>query len=534
MTDNYTYQYPSRRYMQFAGGGMVATSQPLAANAGLDAIKAGGNAIDAAIAAAAALTVVEPTSNGIGGDAFALVWIEAERRLYGLNASGAAPRAISIEAVRGRGHENMPKSGWIPVTTPGAPRGWADLAARFGKRTLAQNLQQAIDYARDGFPVSPIVAKYWGIGAAAYANRKTPEFAPWHNTFAPNGKTPAPGEIAKLLDHAATLAEIGKTNADSFYTGNIAKEIAKFAAEHGGFLTAEDLAAHENSWVEPISLNYRGYDIWEIPPNGQGIVALIALNALRGMDFTHRDDIKTHHAQIEAIKLAFAAAKNYVTDPAHMQIDPAEFLTDKYGEMIRAKINDRAQNPEIIKPTPGGTVYLAAADGEGNMVSYIQSNYMGFGSGIVIPGTGIAMQNRGADFSLDAAHANALAPGKRTYHTIIPAFVTQQNRAIASFGVMGGYMQPQGHVQMVMNMVDFGMNPQASLDAPRWQWMEGNNITIERAFPEHIAVGLSRLGHRVNVADSGSFGRGQIIRRTAEGVLCGGCEPRCDSAIACF
>jgi len=530
-----TYPYPSRRNVTYARGGMVATSQSLAAACGLDILRKRGNAIDAAIATAAALTVVEPTSNGIGSDSFALVWIESEKRLYGLNGSGKSPQNISIEAVRERGHETMPKQGWLPVTTPGTPAAWAELSARFGKLPLIEALAPAIGYARNGYPISPTLGRSWGGSAMAYAKREGAEYAPWLDTFARGGRAPKIGEMWSSPGHAATLEAIGKTCARDFYTGDIARQITDFAAKHGGFLTMDDLAAHESTWVDPISVNYRGYDVWEIPPNGQGIAALIALNILKAYDFTHRDDERTFHLQFEAMKLAFTAAKHFVTDPGHMQIDPQALLTEDYAQKLRAEISERAAEPKVMHPTPGGTVYLCAADDEGNMVSYIQSNYQGFGSGIVIPGTGIAMQNRGADFVLDPTHANALVGGKKTYHTIIPAFMTKQGQAIGPFGVMGGYMQPQGHVQMVMNTVDFGLNPQASLDAPRWQWQQGRKFTIESNFPAHIARRLTSLGHQISMELEGSsFGRGQIIWRNEHGVLAGGCEPRCDSAIASY
>ncbi|MCL2854783.1 MAG: gamma-glutamyltransferase family protein [Defluviitaleaceae bacterium] len=531
-----TYPHPSRRMVQYAQKGMVATSQPLAAQAGLDILKNGGNAIDAAIAAAATLTVVESTSNGIGGDVFALIWIEKERKLHGLNASGKAPMGITLEKMRDAGHDTMPKMGYAPVTVPGAPSAWADLSAKFGNLPLTDTLKPAINYARYGFPISPAVGYFWERAAVAYAKNQGAEFDGWQATFTKNGKAPQIGDIWKLEGHANTLEELSKTNAASFYTGALADEIATHAAKHGGYITKEDLVAHKNSWDAPISVNYRGYDVWEMPPNGQGIAALIALNTLKTWDFTHRDCELSLHRQFEAMKLAFAATKYHVTDPAHMQFDPADLLSETFAEKLRYQITDTAGEPLVHAPTPGGTVYLCAADGEGNMISFIQSNYMGFGSGIVVPGTGIALQNRGADFSLDPTHPNALSGGKKTLHTIIPGFMTKDGQAVGPFGVMGGYMQPQGHLQMVMNTVDFGLNPQASLDAPRWQWMEGKNFTIEHGFPMHIAQGLARRGHNISVAlDSGGFGRGQIIWRNSQnGVLIGGCEPRCDSSIACY
>ncbi|MCL2407499.1 MAG: gamma-glutamyltransferase family protein [Defluviitaleaceae bacterium] len=512
--------------------GMVATSHPLAAQAGLDVLKAGGNAVDAAVAAAACLTVVEPTSNGIGGDAFAIVWMNGE--MHGLNASGKSPAGISAQAVLDKGFAEMPKFGFLPVTVPGAPGAWAALSGRFGNLALSQSLSPAVGYARHGHPVAPVVAKYW---QGAYRSYKRlfdgPEFAAWFDTFAPNGNAPEVGEIWKSEGHANTLEEIGRTNAKSFYNGSLANEIAEFSAKYGGFLTKEDLESHVHEWVAPLSVNYRGYDVWELPPNGQGLVALIALNILKGYEFTHRDDVTGLHRQFEAMKLAFAAGKEFITDPSRLTISPNEYLTDAYADLFRSKITDTAAEPVAIAPNKGGTVYLCTGDKWGNMVSYIQSNYMGFGSGLVVPGTGIALQNRGCDFSLDLNHANVLVGGKRTYHTIIPGFMTKGGRAIGPFGVMGGYMQPQGHVQVVMNTVDYGLNPQAALDAPRWQWMQGRQFTVEHGFPQHVAKELARKGHQMQVAiDSGGFGRGQIIWRNEYGSYVGGTEPRCDGAVA--
>jgi gamma-glutamyltranspeptidase / glutathione hydrolase len=531
----HTYPYPSQRMATVARNGMVATSQPLAAQAGLDILKKGGNAIDAAIATAACLTVVEPTSNGIGGDAFALVWVKD--KLYGLNASGPSPQSISIEKVKELGHEKMPSHGWIPVTVPGAPSAWAELSNKFGRLPLTEVLQPAIDYARNGYPLTPILAKYWKGAYNAYKNRfQGEEYDEWFRVFAPDGKVPVAGEMWKSEDHANTLQEIAETNGESFYRGALADRIAEASEKAGAFLSKSDLENYHPEWVEPISVSYRGHEVWEIPPNGQGIVALMALNILKGYEFTHRDDVQGVHLQLEAMKQAFTDGKEYVTDPKTMQAKVADLLSEKYGEDARAKISDEARMPEPGQLPKGGTVYLSTADGEGNMVSFIQSNYMGFGSGVVVPGTGIGLQNRGHDFSLDPNHANALAPGKKTYHTIIPGFITKDGQAVGPFGVMGGYMQPQGHVQVAMNMIDYGMNPQTALDAPRWQWIEDKQIEVEHNFPNHIVKELAARGHQMKVAyDGGGFGRGQVIVRNPDtGVLTGGTEMRTDGAIACW
>jgi gamma-glutamyltranspeptidase / glutathione hydrolase len=531
----HTYPYASQRMATIARNGMVATSQPLAAQAGLDILKKGGNAIDAAIATAACLTVVEPTSNGIGGDAFALVWVKD--KLYGLNGSGPAPMGISIDKLKEQGHEKMPVQGWTPVTVPGVPSAWAKLSERFGRLPLTEVLQPAIDYARNGYPLSPILAKSWNRAYEIYKQRLSgPEFEEWFRVFAPNGKVPAVGEMWSSEDHANTLAEIAETKGESFYRGHLADQIDAASREFGGFLRKEDLAAYEAEWVDPISVNYKGYDVWEIPPNGQGLVALMALNILKNDQFTHREDVGTVHLQFEAMKQAFTDGKEYITDPAMMKTRVGDLLSDEYGRLCREKITDTAAMPEPGQLPKGGTVYLATADGEGNMVSFIQSNYMGFGSGVVVPGTGIGLQNRGHDFSLDHNHENSLQPGKKTYHTIIPGFMTKDGQAVGPFGVMGGYMQPQGHVQVAMNMIDFGLNPQAALDAPRWQWTEGKKFEVEHNFPNHLVGQLVRKGHQISVAhDSGGFGRGQVIVRNPEnGVLSGGTEHRTDGSIACY
>ena len=531
--------YPMPRNMQTARNGMVATSQPLAAQAGLTILQNGGNAIDAAIATAACLTVVEPTANGIGGDAFALVWTGG--KLHGLNSSGPAPAAISIDAVKALGHNEMPKMGWLTVTVPGAPAAWAALSKRFGKLPLSQCLAPAVNYARQGYPISPALGRGWAGAFSAFKHNCTgPEFAHWFETFAPQGRAPKIGELWASPNHAATLEEIAETHAESFYRGSLAKKIAEFSEKHGGFLRETDLASFSPEWVSPISVNYRGYDVWEMPPNSQGLVALLALNIMKGYDIPRglpgREDIEIFHKQFEAIKLAFACGKAVITDPAHMQVPVEDLLSGSFADTLRNQIQPTASMPTEILPPKGGTVYLAAADKDGNMVSFIQSNYLGFGSGVVIPGTGIAMQSRGMDFSLDPSHANCLKGGKRCYHTIIPGFLTKNDAPVGPFGVMGGYMQPQGHMQVVMNMVDFGLNPQAALDAPRWQWKDGKNFEVEHHFPRHIAQGLSGLGHNITVPlESTGFGRGQVILRDMDsGVLMGGTESRTDGAIAVY
>ncbi len=532
-------RYPSQRFPIYARGGMVNCSSPLASAAGLAVLCKGGNAMDAATAAAAALTVVEPTSNGIGSDAFALVWSEREQKLFGLNSSGPAPMLLSAERVREDGMDRdgkMPAHGWTPVTVPGAPMAWAELVRRFGRLTLAEDLAPAVHYAEDGYPCAPNLARLWNKAIGQYQKTLTgPVFEAWFKTFAPDGKSKEAGELIRLPDHAATLEEIGRTGAESFYRGAIAARIDAESRKYGGYLRYEDLAAYEARWVEPIRLNYRGYDVCEIPPNGQGIVALMALNILKEFEFPEKDAVETCHRQLEAIKMAFADAFRYVTDPADMELDWQRLLDPVYGAQRAREMGDRARVWSHGIPPKSGTVYLCCADGEGNMVSYIQSNYMGFGSGIVADGTGIALQNRGADFSLDPRDANFLKPGKRSYHTIIPGFLMKDGLPVGPFGVMGAYMQPQGHVQVVMNYVDFRLDPQQALDAPRWQWMRDGRIAVETRFDQGLARGLQRRGHELGYEiDTDLFGRGQMIVRLSNGTLVGGTESRTDSNIACF
>lgn len=530
--DAHKYRYPSRRNVVYGRKGMVATSQPLAAQAGLDILKKGGNAVDAAVAAAACLTVVEPTSNGIGGDAFTLVWFKG--RLYGLNASGPAPSAMPGAVIKHAENHGIPKYGWVPVTVPGAPSAWAALSERFGRLSLSEALAPAVNYAFEGYPVSPTVAKAWEKAYNIYSTELKEEvFRHWFETFAPKGRAPRAGELWSSPAHGRTLQAIGKTSAEAFYRGELMEKITGFAGSTGGYLSPKDFESYEPEWVEPVSINYRGYDVWEIPPNGHGIVALMALNILKGFDFSDREAPETCHRQLEAMKLAYADGLRYIADQRHMRVSITDLLSDGYASERRKSIGGIALDPAPGQPPKGGTVYLAAADAEGNMVSYIQSNYMGFGSGIVVPETGISLHNRGCNFSADPAHDNCIAPGKKPYHTIIPGFLTREGEAVGPFGVMGAFMQPQGHVQVIMNTVDFHMNPQDCLDAPRWQWLKGKDIEVEQNFSSAAVQELAGRGHNVKVnPEPESFGRGQIIWRDEQGVLAGGTEPRADGMIA--
>jgi gamma-glutamyltranspeptidase/glutathione hydrolase len=528
-----TNPYALSRQPVYAANGMVATSQPLAAQAGLATLMAGGNAVDAAIATAAALTVVEPTHNGIGGDAFALVW-DGER-LQALNGSGRAPalyRRENLPVADGR----LPTYGWPTVTVPGAPAAWAELHARLGRLPLDKVFEPAVEYARRGFPLSPMVAKYWQRARRIYTAQPGIEFKPWAETFLPGGFEPATGRMWRSEAHARTLEAIARSRAAEFYSGAIAESIDAFSRETGGLLRGDDLAAHRSDWVTPISTSYRDHEIWEIPPNTQALAALEALNILEGFDLPrHREDAEGLHLQIEAMKLAFTDTLAYVADPDYADVPVTGLLSRAYAAQRRAMIGDEACDPVAGTPARGDTVYLCAADRDGMMVSFIQSNYMGFGSGIVVPGTGIALHNRGHNFSLEAGHPNELQPGKRPFHTIMPGFLTHQGAPVGPFGVMGAFMQPQGHVQMAVNTLDYGLDPQAALDAPRWQWLSGRHVRVEHSMPAHVVQGLLARGHEVTVgADETGFGRGQILWRRDNGVLVAGSDCRADGQAAGF
>ena len=518
------YPYPSARRVVMGQRGAVATSQPLATLAGMEMLWAGGNAVDAALAMAIALTVVEPTSNGIGADAFALVW---DGKLHGLNASGTSPQHLTPELFAGR--SQVPPYGWLAVTVPGAVSAWRSLWERWGQLPFEQLFEPAIRYAQEGFPVSPVTAQAWQRAEAIYLPRTDPEFQPFKEVFFPGNRAPAAGEVWRSEAHANTLQAIALSGGESFYQGEIASQLAAFAANTGGLLTTADLATHKADWVEPISTDYHGLGVWELPPNTQGLATLMALNILEGFDLSQypRESAQSYHLQIEAMKLAFADVHRHVADPRFLQL-PVELLLDKAYARSRRQLIGETAIPQAMPGLPkGGTVYLAAADGE-LMVSFIQSNYLGFGSGILIPGTGIALHNRGFGFTLEAGHPNQVGSAKRPFHTLIPGFLTQDGQPIGPFGVMGGPMQPQGHLQVVVNLADYGMNPQAALDAPRWQFVQRKTVLLEQAVPRQVAQTLTDRGHDVSIsADGGRFGKGQVILRQNK-VFVAASEPRAD------
>ncbi len=523
---HWDFPYPSQR-MPLLARNVVATSQPLAAQAGIEMLKKGGNAVDAALATAITLTVVEPNMNGIGADAFAIIW--DGKTLHGLNASGRAPKAWNLQRFAGR--DAMPTTGWDCVTVPGAVSAWIALSQRFGKLPFMDLFVPAILYADKGFAVSPITAKNWATQAEKY--RQSPDFA---SAFLPNGRAPQPGEMFRFPEQAYSLSMIGASKGEAFYRGELAKKIVAHSQAQGGAMTLDDLAAHQVDWDATISQDYRGVTLHEIPPNGQGIAALIMLGILQHIDMSKvaLDSADSIHMQLEAMKLAFADLYHYVADAGAMPFSPQTLLAPAYIAARAKHINpNRASYPSWGSPTdiPKGseTIYLATADAGGMMVSYIQSNYMGFGSGVVVPGTGISLQNRGAGFSLDPNHPNSVAPRKRPFHTIIPGFITQNGAPLMSFGVMGAAMQAQGHAQMVVRIVDYGQNPQAASDARRWFLGEDQLVYFEEGFDRSVIEQLVARGHRV-AANAPAFGCGgaQLIYRQETGVYVAGSDHRKD------
>lgn len=524
------YPHSSVRNIVYSKNAMVATSNPSAASAGLNVLREGGNAVDAAIAAAATMVVTEPTCNGLGSDMFAILHVNG--KLHGINASGKSPSDISLEKLREKGYDKMPQQGVLSINVPGAVAGWVKLSEKFGNLPFERLLKDAIEYAEEGFAVSPKVADLWNTCFEKYSKCKGEEFKPWFETYAPKGRAPFAGEIFVNKDIGKTLKNIAKTKGESFYKGEEAQKIAEFVKKYGGYLSEDDLKNYEPLWVDPISTSYRGYDIWEMPPNGHGITVLMTLKLLSQFNFDEKDE-EAVHKQIEALKLAYIDAKEYVADREYMKVTVKDLLSDNYMVKRRELIGENALYPQVGTPGTGSTIYLATADKWGNMVSLIQSNYEDFGSGIVIPGTSIALNNRGANFNFIENHPNCLGGGKRSYHTIIPGFITKQGKALGAFGVMGGFMQPQGHVQVLTNMIDFNLNPQSALDMPRWQWTGEKRVEVEKDFPKKIIEGLKKRGHEIMVnEDWTDMGRGQIIIRNEDGVYCGGTEKRTDGTIA--
>jgi gamma-glutamyltranspeptidase/glutathione hydrolase len=528
---DFSQGYPSWR-VPMMGANAVATSQPLAAQAGLRMLQQGGNAVDAAVATAIALTVVEPTGCGIGSDAFAIVW--DGRKLLGLNASGRAPGAWSPETFAGL--QAMPELGWNAVTVPGAVSAWVALAERFATLPLTTLAQPAIDYARNGFPVSPLIGALWQRGYSKL--RDQPGFSA---CFAPNGRPPRAGELFRNPDQANSLEKIAASQGEAFYRGELAERMVAFAREHNAALSMDDLRNHRADWVDLISRPFAGGSVHELPPNGQGIATLIALGILEQWDIGRYqpDSVAWLHLSIEAMKLALADLERYVADEEHMEFPAELLLSDSYLKTRAALIDpQKAGDFTFGAPTQSGTVYLSTADANGMMVSFIQSNYMGFGSGIVVPGTGISLQNRGAGFSLDKQHPNVVAGNKRPFHTIIPAFALDGNgQPLMSFGVMGGPMQAQGHLQMALRIMLHKQNPQAAIDAPRWRIVAGREVIVEPSMDRNTLAALRAMGHNVVLEDplqTYSFGGAQAILRDPQGFYIAATESRKDGQALVF
>jgi len=523
--------------------GMVASSQPLATAAGLQVLQQGGNAADAAVATAAALGVTEPDMTGIGGDCFALYYEAASGRITALNGSGRAPAGLSLERLAGEGiRDALPERHAHTVTVPGACAGWCDLVDRHGSLPLCEILEPAIDLAERGFPVAPMAATLWSLMAPTRLQR-----SPGGRELMIDGRGPRPGEVFRNPTLASTLRRVAEKGKEGFYHGEVAEAVVRVVAAHGGLLSEEDLAVHTSTWEEPISTSYRDLRVWECPPNGQGLAALLALNILRGFDLAGLEPLGSErlHLMIEAMRLAFADAGWYVADPAFSPVPVAELLSESYAAGRRKLIHRDRSSPELARGIPfagSDTVYLCAVDGRGNGCSFINSNYKPFGTGLVPEGFGFSLQNRGANFSLDPAHPNALGPGKRPYHTIIPGLLTRESDGslYAPFGVMGGFMQPQGHLQVVVGIADDALDPQAALDRPRFNILDGEvggEVGIEDDIAEQTCGELAELGHRVQrIGGWGrvQFGRGQIIRRDPSGVLWGGSDPRADGCAMSF
>lgn len=508
---NFDLIYPSQRDPIFARN-VVATSQPLATVAGIDALKQGGNAIDAALAAAITLTVVEPCSNGLGSDAFALTWYDG--RLYGLNGSGKSPQRWTLEHFAQ--YEDMPQTDWDSVTVPGAVSAWVKMSQRFGKLNFSELFRVAIEYAEHGFHVGRRTGWHWQRAAQRFHH-----FQPFSDHFLKHGRAPTTGELFKRPQLADTLREIAKTNGESFYRGALAEAIVHQANHEGGLLELEDLREQESYWIDPLSYQYGDFDVHEIPPNGQGLTALIALGILDRLNNRKNPPGSPSwtHQQVEAMRIATHIAAEHFADPRHMTIDPQRFLEDQFLTELVSRISAHSVMETLAIPNVGSdTVYLCTGDADGNMVSFIQSNYMGFGSGVVIDGTGIALQNRGAGFSLDPKHPNVVSGSKRPFHTIIPGFVSKDGAPLLAFGVMGGHMQPQGHVQMITRIFDHGENPQSASDAPRWFVTADYATVLEQGYSVDTYDELIRLGHQVTTSNSTDlFGGAQLVLRVKDG-----------------
>jgi gamma-glutamyltranspeptidase/glutathione hydrolase len=545
--------FQSRRSNVTSTRGMVATSQPLAALAGLDILKAGGNAADAAVAAASTLCVVQPIQTGIGGDCFALYWDAGRKQVTALNGSGRAPAAASIDELRTLGYEHMPVFTGHAVSVPGTVAGWNDLLDRHGSMKLADALSSAIWYAENGYPVSEIIGTAWAKPVEKLLRLPSWESGdldngpeqPSGNELLVDGRAPRPGELMRIPTLAETLRGIAADGKDYIYRGVFAEKLCQHVQLYGGWITPEDMSAHTSTWETPITAEYRDVTLYECPPNGQGLAAAIAVNLASGFDLAEMNDVDRCHIMIECMRLGFADAMQWVADPEVVKIPVDELLSKPYTDERRRLISMEAASEKVDCGLPlynGDTVYVSAVDGDGNACSFINSTFALMGTGLVVPGTGVALQNRASLFVLDENHPNALAPNKRPYHTIIPAMTTRQGELHASYGIIGDYMQPQGHLQLLVNMVDLEMSPQMSLDVPRWRLGApdaglgstdpGGYVRVESSWNMSLLAELAARGHRLVPVDGlsrGVFGTGQIIVRDPNsGILMGGSEPRSD------
>ena len=538
--DPYSSSYfQSRRSSVMARNGAVATSQPLAAQAGLRMLLDGGNAVDAAVAMAAALNVVEPGSTGIGGDMFALIWNKNERRVVALNGSGRSGAAANPDDVRKAGFDSIPNEldgCAFAVSVPGTVHGWETAIENYGRMTLAEVLRPAIEYALNGYPVSEVIARGWQGSETKLRHRPSGE-----EMLPVNGRAPKCGEVVALPELGGSLQVIAEGGSEAYYKGDIGKRIAAYVQQEGGWLTEDDIASHHSDWDEAIHVNYQGVEVWECPPNGQGIAALMALNNAEGFDISDMGSQSTdaYHHLIESMRLGYADALQYVADPRVAEVPIGPLLSKEYGDRRRSSIDSMRAHPNVSYGDPmggGDTIYCTAVDGDGNACSLINSLFAGFGSGLVVPGTGIALQNRGSLFSFDPDHPNYLTGRKRPYQTIIPAMATRDDEMWLSFGVMGGFQQPQGHLQVMSNMVDFGMDSQKALDALRFSIdvLGDKSVRVEEDLDESVVSELRGRGHNIVVQrsyDRTGFGGGQVVSRDAEtGVLCAGTEPRKDGS----
>ena len=528
MFDPQYYPFASRRNLVYGHRGMVASSHPLATQAGLSVLHKGGNAVDAALAVAAALTVVDPANNGVGGDCFAIVSMKGHP-LAGLNSSGFSPALLTRQRVLDQGHAAVPLRGWLPVTVPGAPAGWAALHERYATLPLADLFAPAIELCR-GYALSPDNAPILNHFTQHFSTHEDPLLHRWAESFNPTGRTFRAGDRFVWEDMGKTLSLLAQSNCRDLYEGTLAERIDAYSRQTDGTLRGEDLSAYAPRWVQPVHTSFRGCEVWELPPNGQGMTALIALNILEALDLHGANEVEKLHGMMEAMKLAFADALHYIADPAYMQLAPETLLSKAYARKRAAQITDNAQIFAPGEPLRGDTVYFCVADGQSNSISMIQSLYQGFGSGVLVPGTGICLQDRGACFSMQEGHANLVAPRKYPYHTIIPGFLTRDGEPLGPFGIMGGYMQPQAHMQVLTHLLDEGLNPQAALDAPRFCWTEGLQFDLEPTFNPAVVDALRRRGHEIRVISGGQYGRGQMILRAGES-WAGATEPRADGSV---